>query len=226
MNDRISVAIDGPSGAGKSTIARSIAGRFGFLYVDTGAIYRTVGLAVARRELSPREKDAVLSLLPQIHVRLAHGEDGLQHMYLDGEDVSGQIRTPEISMFASAVSAYPEVRAYLIEMQRTMARENDVIMDGRDIGPVVLPDAKLKISLTASPEARARRRYDELLGRGQNVVYEDVLRELKERDQNDSSRAAAPLKAAEDAIRLDTTALGFDESCEAVAKLVRERFAL
>lgn len=226
MNKPISVAIDGPSGAGKSTIARRLSNQFGFLYVDTGAIYRTVGLAVARRELSPQEKDAVVSLLPGIQVKLAYGEDGLQHMYLDGEDVSAQIRTPQISMFASAVSAYPEVRAYLMEMQRAMARENNVIMDGRDIGTVVLPDAGLKIFLTASPEARARRRFDELRARGQDVLYEDVLRELRQRDENDSNRSAAPLRAADDALLLDTTDLDFDGSCAAVAKLIRERFGL
>ena len=226
MNKPISVAIDGPSGAGKSTIARRLSNQFGFLYVDTGAIYRTVGLAVARRELSPQEKDAVVSLLPGIQVKLAYGEDGLQHMYLDGEDVSAQIRTPQISMFASAVSAYPEVRAYLMEMQRSMARENNVIMDGRDIGTVVLPDAGLKIFLTASPEARARRRFDELRARGQDVLYEDVLRELRQRDENDSNRSAAPLRAADDALLLDTTDLDFDGSCAAVANLIRERFGL
>ena len=226
MKEKISVAIDGPSGAGKSTIARRIARQFGFIYVDTGAIYRTVGLAVARKNLSPKEKEAVLSLLPGIQVRLAYGEDGAQHMYLDGEDVSAEIRTPKISLFASDVSAYPEVRAYLMEMQRSLARENDVVMDGRDIGTVVLPNAGLKIFLTASPEARARRRFDELRAKGQDVALEEVLQNLQQRDENDSRRAAAPLKAADDAMLLDTTSLDFDQSCAAVEKLIRERFGL
>ena len=226
MNKKISIAIDGPSGAGKSTIARRIAGEFGFIYVDTGAIYRTVGLAVALRDLSPKDRVAVISLLPEISVKLAYGEDGLQHMYLDGEDVSSRIRTPQISMYASDVSAIPEVRAYLMETQRSLARENDVVMDGRDIGTVVLPDAGLKIFLTASSEARARRRFDELIGKGQKVTYEDVLRDLLQRDENDISRDAAPLRAAEDAVLLDTTDLDFEQSCRAVADLIRERFGL
>ena len=161
MNSKKSVAIDGPSGAGKSTIARRVSEEFGFIYVDTGAIYRTVGLAAALRKLDPKDKAAVVAMLPEISIRLAYGEDGLQHMYLDGEDVTSRIRTPEISLYASGVSAHPEVRAYLMEMQRSLARENDVVMDGRDIGTVVLPDAGLKIFLTASPEARARRRCSE-----------------------------------------------------------------
>ena len=226
MNSKKSVAIDGPSGAGKSTIARRISEEFGFIYVDTGAIYRTVGLAAALRKLDPKDKAAVVAMLPEISIRLAYGEDGLQHMYLDGEDVTSRIRTPEISLYASGVSAHPEVRAYLMEMQRSLARENDVVMDGRDIGTVVLPDAGLKIFLTASPEARARRRYSELIAKGQDVQYEDVLRDLKLRDENDSTRAAAPLKAAEDALLLDTTEMDFEESCRAVAEMIRERFCL
>ena len=226
MNRKKSVAIDGPSGAGKSTIARRISEEFGFIYVDTGAIYRTVGLAAALRKLDPKDKTAVVSLLPKIRIRLAYGEDGLQHMYLDGEDVTSRIRTPEISLYASDVSAHPEVRAYLMEMQRSLARENDVVMDGRDIGTVVLPDAGLKIFLTASPEARARRRWNELIAKGQEVAFEDVLRDLKLRDENDTTRAAAPLKAAEDALLLDTTEMDFEESCRAVAEMIRERFCL
>ncbi len=226
MNSKKSVAIDGPSGAGKSTIARRVSEEFGFIYVDTGAIYRTVGLAAALRKLDPKDKAAVVAMLPEISIRLAYGEDGLQHMYLDGEDVTSRIRTPEISLYASGVSAHPEVRAYLMEMQRSLARENDVVMDGRDIGTVVLPDAGLKIFLTASPEARARRRYSELVAKGQDVQYEDVLRDLTVRDENDSTRAAAPLKAAEDALLLDTTEMDFEESCRAVAAMIRERFCL
>lgn len=226
MNSKKSVAIDGPSGAGKSTIARRVSEEFGFIYVDTGAIYRTVGLAAALRKLDPKDKAAVVAMLPEISIRLAYGEDGLQHMYLDGEDVTSRIRTPEISLYASGVSAHPEVRAYLMEMQRSLARENDVVMDGRDIGTVVLPDAGLKIFLTASPEARARRRYSELVAKGQDVQYEDVLRDLTVRDENDSTRAAAPLRAAEDALLLDTTEMDFEESCRAVAAMIRERFCL
>ena len=226
MNSKKAVAIDGPSGAGKSTIARRVSEEFGFIYVDTGAIYRTVGLAAALRKLDPKDKAAVVAMLPEISIRLAYGEDGLQHMYLDGEDVTSRIRTPEISLYASGVSAHPEVRAYLMEMQRSLARENDVVMDGRDIGTVVLPDAGLKIFLTASPEARARRRCSELVAKGQDVKYEDVLRDLKLRDENDSTRAAAPLKAAEDALLLDTTEMDFEESCRAVAEMIRERFCL
>ena len=226
MNSKKSVAIDGPSGAGKSTIARRVSEEFGFIYVDTGAIYRTVGLAAALRKLDPKDKAAVVAMLPEISIRLAYGEDGLQHMYLDGEDVTSRIRTPEISLYASGVSAHPEVRAYLMEMQRSLARENDVVMDGRDIGTVVLPDAGLKIFLTASPEARARRRCSELVAKGQDVQYEDVLRDLTVRDENDSTRAAAPLRAAEDALLLDTTEMDFEESCRAVAAMIRERFCL
>ena len=226
MKNTISVAIDGPSGAGKSTIARRIAEEFGFIYVDTGAIYRTVGLAAAVRGLDPRDRDAGVAMLPDIRVRLAYGGDGLQHMYLDGEDVSSRIRTPQISLYASDISAHPDVRAYLMDMQRSMALENDVVMDGRDIGTVVLPDAGLKIFLTASPEERVRRRFDELLGRGEHVKYEEVLADLLRRDENDTARAAAPLRAADDAVVLDTTALDFDQSCQAVAGLIRERFGL
>lgn len=217
-----SVAIDGPSGAGKSTIAKAVAERFGFIYVDTGAIYRTVGLAVSRAGIDPQDTDAVVGLLPALDIALRHGEDGLQHMFLNGEDVSALIRTPEISMYASKVSALPPVRAFLMEMQRSMARRTSVIMDGRDIGTIVLPDAALKIFLTASAEARAERRYKELLEKGQSVSYDDVLRDMAERDKNDTTRAAAPLRAADDAVLLDTSALSLAESIDAVAALVEK----
>lgn len=217
-----SVAIDGPSGAGKSTIAKAVAERFGFIYVDTGAIYRTVGLAVSRAGIDPQDTDAVVGLLPALDIALRHGEDGLQHMFLNGEDVSALIRTPEISMYASKVSALPPVRAFLMEMQRSMARRTSVIMDGRDIGTVVLPDAALKIFLTASAEARAERRYKELLEKGQSVSYDDVLRDMAERDKNDTTRAAAPLRAADDAVLLDTSALSLAESIDAVAELMEK----
>lgn len=222
MNDkRFSVAIDGPSGAGKSTVAKAVAERFGFIYVDTGAIYRTVGLATRRANIDPQDTAAVVALLPSLHIELTHGEDGLQRMHLNGEDVSGEIRTPEISMYASRVSAIPAVRAFLMDMQRDMARRTSVIMDGRDIGTVVLPDASLKVFLTASAEARGRRRYDELRQKGQDVTLDEVLRDMAERDRNDTTRAAAPLIAAADAVVVDTSALTLAESIDAVAELVR-----
>jgi len=226
MHQLISIAIDGPSGAGKSTVARRTAEKFGFIYVDTGAIYRTVGLAVYRRGIASGDREAVVALLPSLSISLRYGDDGVQRMYLDGEDVSAQIRLPEISIYASDVSAFPEVRSFLMEMQRSLARSHNVIMDGRDIGTVVLPDAGLKIFLTASAQARARRRLLELQQKGQDVTFEEVLRDIEYRDKNDSSRAAAPLKAAEDAVYLDSTQLDFDETCQAVETLVRERFAL
>lgn len=220
------IAIDGPSGAGKSTMAKRLARELGFLYVDTGAIYRTVGLAALRRGLAPGDAQAVLPILPELVIETGYGEDGLQHMYLDGEDVTGAIRLHAVSDAASQVSAIPGVRDFLLGMQQRFAREHDVIMDGRDIGTVVLPGAGLKVFLTAAPEARARRRYDELLGRGQEALYEDVLRDVQARDHRDSHRAAAPLRRAEDAVMLDTTLLDLDESFEALMKLAKERFAL
>lgn len=219
----IRVAIDGPSGAGKSTLARSIAGKLGYLYVDTGAIYRTVGYYAHTHGIDPKDEAAVTACLPEVTVELAYGGDGLQRMLLNGEDVTKAIRLPEISLCASAVSAHPGVRAFLLEMQRKLAREHSVIMDGRDIGTVVLPDAEVKIFLTASPEARARRRCLELEQRGTPQSYEEVLREIGERDWNDTHRAAAPLRQAEDAVLLDTTDLNFQESEAALLALIRER---
>ncbi len=226
MKEYYSVAIDGPSGAGKSTVARRIAGEFGFLYVDTGAIYRTVGLAVLREGISSKDEAAIAALLPKLSISLRYGDDGLQHMFLFDEDVTGLIRTPQISQYASDVSAFPVVRAYLMETQRSLARNNNVIMDGRDIGTVVLPDAGLKIFLTASPESRARRRMLELQEKGQKVDYEEILAAIEQRDRNDSTRETAPLKPADDAVFLDTTYLDLEQSCQAAAKLVRERFDL
>ena len=222
MKEHFSVAIDGPSGAGKSTMAKAAARRFGLIYVDTGAIYRTVGLAAIRAGVGSKDESGVCALLPSLSVRLAH-ENGEQRMYLGAEDVTGLIRTPEVSIYASDVSAMPEVRAFLMETQRAMAREHDVAMDGRDIGTVVLPDADLKIFLTASPARRAERRLAELLARGVDTSYDEVLRDLNYRDANDSSRAAAPLKAAEDAVRLDTSALTLAESIEEVCALIERR---
>lgn len=218
-----SVAIDGPSGAGKSTIARSAASELGILYVDTGAIYRTVGYCAYSRGIDPKNTDAVVALLPEIDIEMSYGEDGLQHMALNGEDVTDKIRLPEISMYASHVSAIPAVRAFLMEMQRSTARKQSVIMDGRDIGTVVLPDADVKIFLTASAEDRAQRRYDELVNRGTPQDYDKLLEEIKLRDHNDSTRAAAPLKAAEDAVLVDTTGNTFEESRRQILDIIRER---
>lgn len=217
-----SVAVDGPAGAGKSTLARAAAERLGFVYVDTGAIYRTVGLAVKRAGIDRQDASAVAALLPGLSISVRYA-DGVQHMLLDGEDVSGLIRTPEMSEYASAVSALPAVRAFLMEMQRQMAREHDVIMDGRDIGTVVLPDAGLKVFLTASPEKRAMRRFKELTEKGTAVTYEEVLADMNARDEKDTTRAAAPLRAAEDAVLLDTSDLTLEESVDALEGLIRQR---
>ena len=217
------VAVDGPSGAGKSTLAKLLAEALGYLYVDTGAIYRTVGLAARKRGIAPQDQAAVSAMLPQLRIELRHGEDGLQHMLLDGEDVTEAIRQHEISAYASGVSAIPEVRAFLLDRQRELARTQNVIMDGRDIGTVVLPGADVKIFLTASPEDRARRRYEELVARGQQTDYDTVYRDLLERDEHDSSRAAAPLRQAEDAILVDTTGNSLEQSFDVLLATIREK---
>ena len=216
------VAIDGPSGAGKSSLARRCAAELGFLYVDTGAIYRTVGLAALRRGIDRKDEQAVAAILPELEIRMGY-ENGEQRMFLNGEDVSGEIRLPEISMCASDVSAHAAVRDFLMEMQRKLARENCVIMDGRDIGTVVLPDAKLKIYLTASPEARAERRMKELQANGLEQPFEEVLRDIIQRDEQDMNREVAPLRRAEDAVLVDTTDIGFDESFELLCGIIRQR---
>lgn len=218
-----SIAIDGPSGAGKSTMAKRLAAELNFLYVDTGAIYRTVGLYAFRKGIAPEDGPAVEGLLPEVDIGMSYGGDGLQHMTLNGEDVTDAIRQHEISHYASAVSAIPAVRAFLLEMQRKFARENDVIMDGRDIGTVVLPDADLKIYLTADAEDRAHRRYLELLERGQQAEYEQVLKDVRERDSRDMNRETAPLRQAEDAVLVDTTGIGLEESFRMMLRLIRER---
>ena len=223
---RYAVAVDGPSGAGKSTLAKAAAKELHITYVDTGAIYRVIGLAASRRGIDPKDEAAVVALLPELDIGLRHGEDGEQRMYLNGEDVSAEIRLPEISMYASAVSALPPVRAFLLEMQRRFAREQSVIMDGRDIGTVVLPDAEVKIYLTADAEVRAQRRCLELEQRGTPRPYDEVLAELKERDWNDSHRAIAPLRRAEDAALVDTSALDFEQSRELLLQTIRERAGL
>ncbi len=218
-----SIAIDGPSGAGKSTLAKKAAEALGYLYVDTGAIYRTVGLCALRRGIAPDDHGGVVAMLGTFTLDLRHGEDGLQHMYLDGEDVTGEIRRPEVSMYASAVSALPEVRAFLMDLQRGLAQRQNVIMDGRDIGTVVLPGADIKIFLTASLEDRARRRWQELRGRGMECDYASVLADMAARDENDSRRAAAPLRRAEDALLLDTTGNSLEQSFQLLLQTIKER---
>ena len=218
-----SVAIDGPSGAGKSTLAKAVAAKLDILYVDTGAIYRTIGCYVKEKGVHPRDNEAVIALLPEIHIEMRSAEDGLLHMILNGKDVTTEIRQNEISQYASDVSAIPEVRTFLLEMQRQFARENSVIMDGRDIGTVVLPDAEVKVFLTAPLAERARRRFVELEQRGTPRAYEDVLREMEQRDYNDSHRAAAPLRQAEDAVLLDTGELNFEESLAALLTIIRKK---
>lgn len=215
------MAIDGPSGAGKSTLAKAAAERLGILYVDTGAIYRTIGLYVRRRGIDPKDTAAVLAALPDIRIGMDHDADGMQRMLLNGEDVTADIRLPEISMYASAVSAIQGVRDFLMEMQRSLARERSVIMDGRDIGTVVLPDADVKIFLYADVEVRAKRRELELRQRGTPKPYEEVLREMEERDYNDTHRAAAPLRAADDAIMVDTSSMDFDASLALLLDVIR-----
>lgn len=218
-----SIAIDGPSGAGKSTLAKMLAEELRFLYVDTGAIYRTVGLYAKKNDVDPHDADSVIALLDTIEIEMKYGDDGLQRMYLNGEDVTTDIRQHEISAYASAVSAIPGVRAFLLDMQRGFARTNNVVMDGRDIGTVVLPDAQVKLFLTADPEDRALRRYKELLQRGQEADYDTVLKDLVQRDYNDSHRASAPLKQADDAILLDTTGNTLQQSYELVLNTVKEQ---
>lgn len=218
----VSVAIDGPVGAGKSTIARTAAQRLGFIYADTGALYRAVGLCCIRNGADLGDKSAIAAAVGGIKPEIKLCE-GVQHVYLNGEDVSAEIRLPEVSMAASAVSSVPEVRAALLEMQRDIARKNSVIMDGRDIGTVVLPNADVKIFLTAAPEIRARRRFDELRAKGSAVTFEEVLSDLNKRDYNDSHRAAAPLKQAEDAVLADTSGLDFEQSVELVCGIIKER---
>ena len=218
----ISVAIDGPAGAGKSTLARQLARDLGYIYVDTGAMYRAVGLYALRAGADPADQAAVNALLPGIRLRLAV-LDGAQHIYLNDEDVSACIRSEEVGMAASAVGANPAVRAFLLDLQRDMAKTGNVLMDGRDIGTVILPNATVKIFLTASCEARARRRWLEYQAAGRPDSYEDVLADVKQRDAQDSSRAAAPLRQAEDAVLLDTSALDLEQSLAAMKQIIRER---
>lgn len=218
----VSVAIDGPAGAGKSTLARRLAAELGYIYVDTGAMFRTIGLYALRAGKDPKDNEAVNALLPEISLKFAFIE-GEQHIYLNGEDVSTAIRTEEVGMAASAVGANPEVRAFLLGMQRDMAKTQDVLMDGRDIGTVVLPDATVKIFLTASPEARATRRWKEYQQKGVEVSYEEVLADVRQRDYQDTHRAAAPLRQADDAQLLDTSEMNFEQSLGAMKKMIVEK---
>lgn len=216
----INVAIDGPAGAGKSTIAKAAAKALGYIYVDTGALYRTVALGAVRAGVLESD-DGIAALLPSLRVELKF-VDGSQHVYLNGEDVSDLIRTPEISMGASKVSAVPAVRAFLLDLQRDLAKKNNVIMDGRDIATVVLPDAQVKIFLSATPECRARRRYKELVEKGQTVTYEDVLADVNRRDYQDSHREIAPLMPSADSIMADTSELDLQQSTDLIINIIRE----
>ena len=223
MKEHFTIALDGPGGAGKSTLAKAIAKKLNILHVDTGAIYRTIGYAAFARSLNAKDEAQIAPLLEKIHIDMAFDEAGGQKMLLDGKDVSREIRLPEISMYASNVSALPCVRAYLLDMQRSIAKKRSVIMDGRDIGTVVLPDADLKIYLTASAEARANRRCLELKERGTPEPYDKVLREIDERDEQDMHRAIAPLREAADAVRVDTSNLDFAQSERALLDLIEEK---
>jgi cytidylate kinase len=221
MEKIINIAIDGPGGAGKSTISKAVAKKLDILYVDTGALYRTIGLFVRSKNIEPTDAEAVTAILPEISIEVKY-ENSAQVIYLNGINHGDAIRTPEMSMYASHVSAIPAVRAFLLETQKQIAKTNSVIMDGRDIGTVILPNADVKIFLTASAECRAMRRYNELCARGQSVRYEDVLAEMNQRDEQDSSRAIAPAKPAEDAIILDNSDLDFDQSVDAIIEIVNK----
>ena len=226
MSSFISIAIDGPAGAGKSTMARAVAKELGYIYVDTGAIYRTVGYYVDLCGIGPRDVDGVTRLIDEVNIEICYDEAGVQHMVLNGADVSGEIRTQKMSDYASKLSTLKVVRDFLLDVQRDMARKHNVVMDGRDIGPVVLPDAQVKIFLTASDEVRARRRLLELQGRGdKKATYESVLQDIRERDARDQTRAIAPLKPAQDAVWLDTSALSIEQAIAAIKKIVEERLA-
>ncbi len=219
---KIRVALDGPGGAGKSTVAKIIAAKMGYVYVDTGALYRTVGLYAAENGIAKEDEGGILSLLDTIDVRLTY-ENGEQHVLLNGADVGTKIRTPEISMYASAVSKLPEVRTYLLDLQKKIAAAGGVVMDGRDIGTVIMPDAEIKVFMTATPEERARRRLKELLEKGEQVTFEEVFADMQQRDKNDSERETAPLKPAEDAVLFTNDGYDAEGSADYIIELIRQK---
>ena len=221
-----SIAIDGPSGAGKSTMARAVAAKLGCVYLDTGAIYRTVAYHMILMGISPKDRDGVNRLIDDVNIDIRFPGDGVQHMILNGFDVTDELRTPEMSRGASQVSAHPAVREVLLDLQRDMAKKNNVVMDGRDIGTVVLPDADVKIFLTADVKVRAKRRLAELQAKGEKTTFAEVLADLEERDERDSTRAVAPLRCAPDAVRVDTSDCGIDESVRRILAVVEEKLAL
>ena len=226
MAKRVSIAIDGPAGAGKSTIARRLASELGYRYVDTGAIYRTVAYFMDLWGVSPKDVDGVNRYIDELTVAIEYDEDGLQHMLMNGMDVTSDIRTPDISQKASLISAHAVVREILLDMQRELARQYDVVMDGRDIGTVVLPKATVKIFLTASPEVRARRRCNELTARGPKASFEQVLKDIQQRDYQDTHREIAPLKMARDSVKLDTSDMTVDEVIAAMKDIVEKKVSL
>ena len=226
MAKKYSIAIDGPAGAGKSTIAKKLAAELGYHYVDTGAIYRTVAYFMDLLGVSPKDVDGVERYIDELTIEIEYDEDGKQHMIMNGMDVTDDIRTQDISQKASLVSAHAVVREVLLDMQRDMAKNYDVIMDGRDIGTVVLPKASVKIFLTASPEVRAKRRCDELIAKGQKAKYETILKEIKQRDYQDTHREIAPLKLARDSIKVDTSELDIDQVVEHIRSIVREKIGV
>ena len=226
MAKKYSIAIDGPAGAGKSTIAKKLAADLGYHYVDTGAIYRTVAYFMDLLGVSPKDVDGVERYIDELTIEIEYDEDGKQHMIMNGMDVTDDIRTQDISQKASLVSAHAVVREVLLDMQRDMAKNYDVIMDGRDIGTVVLPKASVKIFLTASPEVRAKRRCDELIAKGQKAKYETILKEIKQRDYQDTHREIAPLKLARDSIKVDTSEMDIDQVVAHIRNIVREKIGV
>ena len=226
MGKTFSIAIDGPAGAGKSTIARRLAKELGFYYVDTGAIYRTVAYFFDLWGVSPKDVDGVNRYIDELTVGIEYDEDGVQHMIMNGMDVTGEIRTPDISMKASLVSAHPVVREVLLDMQRDVAKQHNVIMDGRDIGTVVLPKADVKIFLTATPEVRAKRRTDELIAKGQKANFDQILKEIQQRDYQDTHREIAPLKMAKESVKVDTSEMDIDAVVAAIREIVGKKLPL
>ena len=223
MEKNVSIAIDGPAGAGKSTIARRIAKEMGYYYVDTGAIYRTVAYFMDLLGISPKDSDGVSRYIDELTIQIEYDEDGVQHMIMNGMDVSNDIRTQDISQKASLISAQPVVREVLLDMQREVARQHSVVMDGRDIGTVVLPDADVKIFLTASAEVRAQRRTDELQAKGQKANYSQILKEIQQRDYQDTHRPIAPLKMCRDSVKVDTSEMDIDQVVQTIRTIVMEK---